>query len=132
MRVKSVNNPDQIITWNTRESNWPQKTESSCRSKIQFQIGQIIKKRYPLDPVLEDITIPDTRLSLDFFIPHRKLAVEVQGEQHDQINPYFHKSNAEFEEQKERDELKRFFCELNGIKLLEIRTIKDANKYFYV
>jgi len=132
MRVKSVNNPDQIITWNTRESNWPQKTESSCRSKIQFQIGQIIKKRYPLDPVLEDITIPDTRLSLDFFIPHRKLAVEVQGEQHDQMNPYFHKSNAEFEEQKERDELKRFFCELNGIKLLEIRTIKDANKYFYV
>ena len=132
MRVKSVNNPDQIITWNTRESNWPQKTEASCRSKIQFQIGQIIKKRYPLDPVLEDITIPDTRLSLDFFIPHRKLAVEVQGEQHDQMNPYFHKSNAEFEEQKERDELKRFFCELNGIKLLEIRTIKDANKYFYV
>jgi len=132
MRVKSVNNPDQIITWNTRESNWPQKTESSCRSKIQFQIGQIIKKRYPLDPVLEDITIPDTRLSLDFFIPHRKLAVEVQGEQHDQMNPYFHKSNAEFEEQKERDELKRFFCELNSIKLLEIRTVKDANKYFYV
>ena len=132
MRVKSVNNPDQIITWNTRESNWPQKTVSSCRSKIQFDIGQIIKKRYPLDPVLEDITIPDTRLSLDFFIPHRKLAVEVQGEQHDQMNPYFHKSNAEFEEQKERDELKRFFCELNGIKLLEIRTIKDANKYFYV
>jgi hypothetical protein len=132
MRVKSVNNPDQIITWNTRESNWPQKTESSCRSKIQFQIGQIIKQRYPLDPVLEDITIPDTRLSLDFFIPHRKLAVEVQGEQHDQMNPYFHKSNAEFEEQKERDELKRFFCELNSIKLLEIRTVKDANKYFYV
>jgi hypothetical protein len=132
MRVKSVNNPDQIITWNTRESNWPQKTESSCRSKIQFQIGQIIKKRYPLDPVLEDITIPDTRLSLDFFIPHRKLAVEVQGEQHDQMNPYFHKSNAEFEEQKERDEMKRFFCELNSIKLLEIRTVKDANKYFYV
>jgi hypothetical protein len=132
MRVKSVNNPDQIITWNTRESNWPQKTESSCRSKIQFQIGQIIKKRYPLDPVLEDITIPDTRLSLDFFIPHRKLAVEVQGEQHDEMNPYFHKSNAEFEEQKERDEMKRFFCELNSIKLLEIRTVKDANKYFYV
>lgn len=131
MKVKSVNNPSQIVTWDLRESSWPMKSAASCRSKIQFDIGQIIKKRYPLDPILEDVTIPETRLSIDFYIPHRKLAVEVQGEQHDEMNPYFHKSNADFEEQKQRDELKRFFCDLNGIKLLELRTIKDASKHFH-
>lgn len=108
------------------------KSSAACRSKIQFEIGKIIKQRFPLDPVLEDITIPETRLSLDFYVPHRKIAVEVQGEQHDEMNPFFHKSNADFEEQKNRDELKRFFCELNGIKIVEIRTIKEAMRYFNV
>lgn len=132
MKVKSINNPGQIITWDIRESSWPMKSSAACRSKIQFEIGKIIKQRFPLDPVLEDITIPETRLSLDFYVPHRKIAVEVQGEQHDEMNPFFHKSNADFEEQKNRDELKRFFCELNGIKIVEIRTIKEAMRYFNV
>lgn len=132
MKVKSINNPGQIITWDIRESSWPMKSSAACRSKIQFEIGKIIKQRFPLDPVLEDITIPETRLSLDFYVPHRKIAVEVQGEQHDEMNPFFHKSNADFEEQKNRDELKRFFCELNGIKIVEIRTIKEATRYFNV
>lgn len=132
MKVKSIHDPGKTITWDVKESNWPQKTAATCRSKIQYNIGQVIKKRYPLDPILEDITIPETRLSLDFYIPHRKMAVEVQGEQHDEINPFFHKSNAEFEEQKGRDEMKRFFCDLNGIKLLELRTIKEAEKFFHV
>lgn len=132
MKVKSINNPGQIITWDIRESSWPMKSSAACRSKIQFEIGKVIKQRFPLDPVLEDITIPETRLSLDFYVPHRKIAVEVQGEQHDEMNPFFHKSNADFEEQKNRDELKRFFCELNGIKIVEIRTIKEAMRYFNV
>lgn len=131
MKVKSVNDPTKIITWDLRESSWPMKSSYTCRSKIQHEIGKVIKGRYPLDPVLEDITIPDTRLSLDFYIPHRKIAVEVQGEQHDEMNPFFHKSNAEFEDQKQRDEAKKFFCELNNIRLIEIRNIKDAAKYFF-
>jgi len=132
MKVKSVNNPNQIITWDLRESSWPMKSSASCRSKIQFEIGQIVKKRYPLDPILEDITIPETRLSLDFYIPHRKIAVEVQGEQHDQMNPFFHKTHADFEDQKNRDELKRFFCELNNIKLYEVRSISEAQRILNV
>lgn len=132
MKVKSVNNPNQIITWDLRESSWPMKSSASCRSKIQFEIGQIVKKRYPLDPILEDITIPETRLSLDFYIPHRKIAVEVQGEQHDEMNPYFHKTHADFEDQKNRDELKRFFCELNNIKLYEVRSISEAQRILNV
>ena len=132
MKVKSVNNPNQIITWDLRESSWPMTSSASCRSKIQFEIGQIVKKRYPLDPILEDITIPETRLSLDFYIPHRKIAVEVQGEQHDQMNPFFHKTHADFEDQKNRDELKRFFCELNNIKLYEVRSVSEAQRILNV
>jgi len=128
MKIKSINNPSVIITWDLRESSWPMKSSASCRSKIQFEIGQIVKKRYPLDPILEDITIPETRLSLDFYIPHRKIAVEVQGEQHQEMNPFFHKSLADFDGQKNRDDMKRFFCELNNIRLYEFKSISEAKK----
>ena len=132
MRVKSTKNPSVIVTWDIRESGWPMKSIASCRSKIQYLIGQVIIKKYPLDPILEDVTLPESRLSLDFFLPHRKLAVEVQGAQHDQMNPYFHHSNEDFVKQQGRDDEKRFFCELNNIKLYTVRTEEEAKRIFNV
>ena len=132
MKVKSIDNPNASVTWDVRQSSWPLKNKAACRSNIQYEIGQIIKSRYPLDPILEDITIPDTSLSLDFFLPNRKIAFEVQGEQHDKMNPFFHKSLAEFEDQKTRDENKRFFCELNNIRLHEVRSSNEVKKILNV
>jgi hypothetical protein len=106
------------------------KSKATCRSKIQHSIGQMISKKYPLDPILEDITIPDTRLSLDFYLPQRKIAFEIQGEQHSEMNPFFHDSIADFENQKQRDEMKELFCELNNIRLIKLHSIKEAEKYF--
>lgn len=132
MKVKSIENPDSTVTWDVRPSSWPLKAKAACRSNIQYEIGQIIKKRYPLDPLIEDVTIPESRLSLDFFLPNRKIAFEVQGEQHDQMNPFFHKTHADFEDQKHRDEIKRFFCELNNIKLYEVRSVSETQRILNV
>tara|TARA_R110000765_G_scaffold223158_2_gene327303 strand:- start:2945 stop:3337 length:393 start_codon:yes stop_codon:yes gene_type:complete len=117
-------------TWDTRESKWPVKSEAACRSKLQYKVGQIIKNKYPLDPVLEDVTLPRSRLSLDFFLPMRKLAVEVQGKQHKKFTPFFHKTKSSFDAQLKRDEEKEFFCQLNEIDLVYIDSEDDAIKRF--
>jgi hypothetical protein len=130
MQVISVNNPTKKISWDLRKGAWPMKSKAACRSKIQYQIGQLILGKYPLDPILEDITIPDTRLSLDFYLPQRKIAFEIQGEQHSEMNPFFHDSIQDFEDQVRRDEIKELFCELNNIRLVKLHSIKEAEKYF--
>jgi len=69
-------------------------------------------------------------MSLDFFLPQRMMAVEVQGVQHFQMNPFFHKSESDFKEQKERDNQKRFFCELNDIDLVTASSLQELKDYF--
>ena len=130
MKVRLPKNPSELIVWSPKLSDFPMKTSGACRSKIQFSIGEIIKKRYPMDPILEDVTLPFSRLSLDFFLPQRLVAIEVQGQQHDQRNYFFHKKLTDFLNQKDRDNYKQEFCDLNGIMLHKFRTITEAENVF--
>lgn len=128
MQVKSIDDPEKKIVWDVRQTSWPVKNQASCRSKIQYLCGQLLKKKFPFDPILEDITIPGTRLSLDFFLPQRKKAFEVQGLQHDEINSFFHKTEADFNNQQIRDKNKEFFCDLNSLTLIKIRSVQEMEK----
>ncbi len=128
MQVKSIDNPENKLTWDVRPATWPIKNQSSCRSKIQYLCGQLLRKKFPFDPILEDITIPGTRLSLDFFLPQRKKVFEIQGLQHDEINSFFHKTEADFSKQQERDKSKEFFCDLNLFSLVKIRSVKEMEE----
>jgi len=58
-------------------------------------------------------------LELDFFCERLNLALEVQGQQHYQWVPRFHKTEGEFEAQQHRDKLKRRLCQQKGVVLLE-------------
>ncbi len=69
-------------------------------------------------------------MSLDFFLPQRMLAIEVQGEQHFQMNPFFHKSEADFQKQLNRDSQKEFFCELNNIELITAKSLNELKGCF--
>lgn len=66
-------------------------------------------------------------LELDFYIDELKLAAEVQGDQHYRFIEYFHKNNDGYLAQRKRDEKKEYLCRINGIKLVEIFTEKDAD-----
>lgn len=130
MKVRSINNPNEMVTWNVTASSYPVKSQTACRSKRQFEIGRIICTRFKIDPILEDVSLPNSRLSLDFYLPQRKLAIEVQGEQHNEFNPFFHEDISDFNAQKDRDAQKLQFCELNGITLLTFETVEEAKEYF--
>lgn len=125
MQVRSLDDHSKFITWNISGNKYAMKSRGVCRSEKQFLVGQKLQSKYPLDTIYEDVTIPGSRLSLDFFIPSRKLAVEVQGQQHFERNSFFHESNSDFFAQQKRDEEKRIFCEINNIKLIIVTSHEE-------
>ena len=130
MQVRSPNDSNKFVTWDLRESKWPVKSKEGCRSKLQFEIGQWLQAKFSFDVLLEDVTIPDSRLSLDFFLPQRKIAVEVQGQQHFEQSSLFHKSKKDFYIQVERDEEKQYSCDLNNIRLIKVAFLEEIRKIF--
>ena len=63
-------------------------------------------------------------LRFDFFVPSQNLCIEYQGEQHYEPVDFAGKgiewAKMKFEENQEKDNIKRIFCKDNNINLLEI------------
>ena len=119
-KVPNDNRNIYVRIGDVRASSFPVKDKANCRSQIQYEVGQFLLVEFPNYTILEDWTIPSTRLSLDFLIMPLKIAVEVQGRQHFERNTLFHQTHMDFINQQKRDQKKRFFCELNDIILLEV------------
>ena len=96
--------------------NW----EGKSRSKFQNNVKNFLKSYWVHDIVFEEFRIVGTRLSLDFYNANKKIAVEVQGDQHVKYVKHFHKNRLKYLEQLKRDQKKLDFCDFNGIKLVEI------------
>ncbi|RIB07955.1 hypothetical protein C2G38_2045573 [Gigaspora rosea] len=57
-------------------------------------------------------------LELDIYYPEHVLAIEVQGQQHEKYNKFFHRRDPKnFIKQQVRDQLKKKLCKENGINL---------------
>lgn len=94
---------------------------SRPRSSGHLLCRQLLRELFPFDPPCEEVTLPGfgaSPLYLDFLLPARKLALEVQGSQHRTYNKMMHGSPAGFAKSKARDARKAEFCRLNGITLL--------------
>lgn len=98
-----------LIDWN-----------ANSRSKFQKKIKDFLANSWKNDIVFEEFRIAGTMLSLDFYNANKKIAIEVQGDQHVKFVKHFHKTRLKYLEQLKRDQKKLDFCELNGIKLVEI------------
>lgn len=115
MKLRNLSGKQIVIE--TKPSEFPMRSKESCRSNIQFECGQLIKQAYPNDPILEDVPIPTEKFYFDFWLPRRKIAFEIQGEQHGNYVPFFHGSRGNFLKAKERDFRKVNFCQINEITL---------------
>lgn len=109
------------VRLHVRPSQYPIRSKENCRSLGQYHLGQQLRSLYDGIAILEEFQIPDSRLSLDFYIPNRAIAFEFQGEQHDSFNSFFHNTKHDFQRQQERDQSKREWCRLNNIALIEVR-----------
>lgn len=90
------------------------------RSDGHKRCRALLKKIYPFDIVLEEVPVPGENLFLDFFIPLRKAVIEVQGAQHTEFVPFFHKSKTGFANSQKRDNRKKQWAEINNFKLIEL------------
>lgn len=95
--------------------------------KAEDAIYDILVEKYGKDNVMRQKEINDgiSLLFLDFYIPSLNMAIEYNGEQHYTPAKWWHWTKEDFENQVKRDERKRFYCNANGIRLIEI----DGRKY---
>lgn len=97
--------------------------DSRARSSGHLLARTILRELYPFDAICEEVTLPgcsDSALFLDFLLPARKLALEINGRQHAEYVPFFHGSKAGFAKSQVRDKKKAEFLRLNGITLVTL------------
>jgi len=107
-------------------------SETKPRSELHLQARKLIRERFPLFLLVEEISIPirsSEYLYLDFFLPQNKICIEVHGKQHFEFVPHFHRNIMGFKLQEKRDREKREWLELNNIKLIEFNYNEDIEEW---
>jgi len=107
--------------------------DKKSRSKIQFQVKQFLKPFWSGHVVFEEFPVYGTRLKVDILNATRKIAVEVQGQQHEKFNPFFHQNRANFLKSVKRDTQKYDWLILNDFKVIEINydEVGSLSKNFF-
>lgn len=102
---------------------------AKSKSKRQRKVKKYLSKYWGNHIVFEEFPVAGSRLSLDFFNATKRIAIEVQGEQHTKYVPFFHGNNKiNYLAQLKRDQQKCKFCEVNKIHLVEIYPTDSLNK----
>jgi very-short-patch-repair endonuclease len=95
--------------------------DKKCRSKIQKKVKDLLYSHWISDVVFEEFPVLGTRMTIDFYNANKKLAIEVDGNQHYKFNKFFHSNSRQnFLSQLQRDEKKEYFCDINKIRLVRI------------
>jgi hypothetical protein len=122
MKVTGLDGKEYKITFCGKVS--AEKNDEN-RSKLHLKARKLIQDTFPFDVIHEEVTLPGTKkgplgsvLYADFFIPSRKLIIEVNGKQHDEYTKFFHKNKLEFYKAKSRDRNKKDWCDLNAITIV--------------
>lgn len=112
--------------WNLAEYHNKQNTNPSSH---HVRCRELLLQIYINDVILEEVTLPDVNLKLDFYLSRQFLAIEVQGEAHYQYVGHFHKHRIGYAGALKRDSTKREWCELNRITLIELPHYEDNEKW---
>ena len=95
--------------------------DKPCRSKIQFNVKSFFKDYWSGHICYEEFPVFGSRLKVDLINFTRKIAVEVQGEQHNEFNKFLHNNSRDkYLESIQRDMKKIQWLEMNEFKVLEV------------
>ncbi len=112
----------------TRRSSYPMRSEAASPSKIQYACSKVLREKFPVSTILEEVTLPGHKLRLDFFLPDLRLVVEVNGTQHTEYNTFFYKTRRAFLEAQARDSDKATLCAMNNWTLYTVENSEDLKE----
>lgn len=93
------------------------------KSELHLKTRELLSTKFPTLQILEEVPIHVTRtdvLYLDFYLPLKRICVEVQGEQHFRFIPFYHQTTLGFIKSQKRDRQKKEWCDINDIKCIEL------------
>lgn len=108
--------------------------DKKSRSNIQFETKQFLKKYWSAQIVYEEFPVYGSRMKVDFLNATKKIAIEVQGSQHESFNKFFHdNSRLKYLGSIKRDYAKSKWLESNGFTLLEVyeKEIKNLSLDYF-
>ena len=116
MRLKNIHG--KLIYKNVKSKliDWRGKS----RSKIQRKVKLFLKDYWENCIVYEEFPVYGSRMTVDIFNATKKIAIEVQGKQHNEFNKFFHKNKLNYLYSMERDLNKKKWLEDNDIQLVEV------------
>jgi very-short-patch-repair endonuclease len=94
--------------------------DTRLRSELHLRVRKFLKKKFPLEVILEEVKLPKVKLYLDFFLPESKIVVEANGRQHTQYIPHFHQNIITFQKSLQRDREKKEIIEGNGMRFIAL------------
>jgi hypothetical protein len=108
----------------------PKECEVENRSSYHLRARDLLRRIFGSQRVLEEVGLPSLNgLRFDFFIPSHHMAVEVHGSQHYEFSRFFHDNMWNFWRSQGNDQLKRDWCELNSIGLIELPYNEDDTEW---
>jgi len=113
-------------------SKYKVKWDAKSRSKFQKAAKDFLRPYLENHLVFEEFPVAGTRMTFDFYIPAKRLAIEIDGEFHHSYNSHFHGHKLKFLGQVQRDLMKEEFCELNDIHLLRINKKEELTLKFFL
>jgi hypothetical protein len=97
--------------------NWNGKS----RSKLQFKFKQFFYPYWKNHIVYEEFPVYGSMLKVDLLNATKKIAVEIQGDQHESFNKFFHdNSRFKYLQSIKRDVKKEKWLEMNEFKFLQV------------
>jgi hypothetical protein len=126
--MKIIGLDGHIYHIDIRSSRYKLRSRERSKSHLQFSCGQILREKFPLSPLLEEVYLTQQKLYFDFLLPTLKLVFEINGRQHDTYIPFFHKNKKNFFSSKQRDSNKQILCEINNFALYNITDEEELKR----
>lgn len=131
--MKVIGLDGKIHSWNPLNCS----NDFSNSSEYHKLAKSLLKKLFPCDEILEEVSLSGTKtrfnnmLRVDFYIPKKRMGIEVHGEQHYKFVPHFHASEKSFALSCMRDKNKLDWFNRNNMQLIVLpfdKTVEEWEK----
>lgn len=117
MKLTKLNNDKFInVNLNKYKIDWLGKSPSNSQKLVKQFLYPFWKTHF----CCEEYRIPGSLLRIDLINFTRKIAIEVDGPQHESYNIHFHRNRLGYYNSIKRDFLKERWLEKNGFKFIRI------------